>query len=89
MFKKKSRLLRFNLSFLMLTCTLAAFGEGQPAIATGKWQISWEARLGTERGTLQLEQVGSKLTGSFQGRLGSPKISGNIEGKNIDRKSVV
>jgi hypothetical protein len=51
--------------------------------ASGKWQISWEARIGTERDTIQLDQLGSKLTGSFQGRLGNPGVSGNVEGNQI------
>jgi autotransporter translocation and assembly factor TamB len=55
----------------------------RPASVSGKWQISWEARLGTASGTVQLEQAESKLTGSYQGQLGSPKVSGTIEGKNV------
>lgn len=60
---------------------------------SGKWQISWEARIGTERDTIQLEQADSnqsdpnqndsKLTGSFQGKLGNPRVSGNVDGANI------
>jgi len=71
------------LAVLLLTSPFAA-GQNNSANVAGKWQLSWEARLGTARGTLQLEQVGSKLTGSFDGgSLGSPKISGTVEGKNI------
>jgi hypothetical protein len=50
---------------------------------TGKWQISWEARVGTERDTIELQQTESKLTGVFCGKLGSPKVSGNVDGRNI------
>jgi hypothetical protein len=50
---------------------------------TGKWQISWEARNGTERDSLQLEQTESKLSGTFQGKLGSPKVSGSVDGSQV------
>jgi hypothetical protein len=75
----RTRCFFFCLAALMLAATFAA-AEDNPAKLAGKWQLSWEARLGTERGTMQLDQVGSKLTGTFEGgSLGSPKISGNIE----------
>jgi autotransporter translocation and assembly factor TamB len=63
----------------------ASVGEAatKPAAVGGKWQISWEARLGTAHGMVQLEQAESKLTGSYQGQLGTPKVSGTIEGKNV------
>jgi autotransporter translocation and assembly factor TamB len=63
----------------------ASVGEtaGRPASVSGKWQISWEARLGTAHGTVQLEQAESKLAGSYQGELGTPKVSGTVEGKNV------
>lgn len=79
---KKSRLLYFTLPLLMLASTFAGAGDNSANLA-GKWQLSWEARLGTERGTLQMEQVGANLSGSYQGRLGSSKVSGNIEGKHV------
>ncbi len=52
----------------------------------GAWQISWEARIGTERGTLQLQQNASHIVGKLQDRLGDPSFSGNIHGQNIDFK---
>jgi hypothetical protein len=61
----------------------ATIAQSNSPDVSGKWQISWEARLGTERDLIQLDQSGSKLTGSFQGKLGSPKVSGNVERKNI------
>lgn len=63
----------------------ASVGEAaiKPASVSGKWQISWEARLGTAHGTVQMEQAESRLTGSYQGQLGTPKVSGTIDGKNV------
>jgi hypothetical protein len=77
------RLLRLCPWILLLASCSAFAAQNQPAAVAGKWQLSWEARLGTERGTVLLEQQESKLSGTYQGRLGSPKVSGNIEGKNV------
>jgi len=90
----KNRFLYFCLPFFLLMFTLmfsstsgfAAGGEDKPVNLTGNWQLSWEARLGTEHGTMQLEQAGSSLTGSYQGHLNCPKILGTLEGKNIRLK---
>jgi autotransporter translocation and assembly factor TamB len=83
----KTRSLCFCLLVLTLVSSFGAAADNQTANVAGKWQLSWEARMGTERGILQLEQVSSGLAGSFQGGpLGSPKVSGSLEGKNINLK---
>jgi hypothetical protein len=81
--------LRLSLSVLVaLPLFLAA--QTKPANVSGKWQLSWEARIGTERDTIQLEQSESKLSGTFQGKpgspqgkSGSPKVSGNVDGTRV------
>jgi hypothetical protein len=80
----KTRFLNFLLPVLMLTSAFATTADNTALIVTGRWQLSWEARMGTERGALQLEQTDSGLAGSFQGGVfGSPKVSGKVEGKNV------
>lgn len=81
----KTLWLCFFLPCLTLTSSLsfAAAAGNKSANVTGKWQLSWEARLGTERGTMLLEQAGAKLTGNFHGHLSSPNISGTINDKSI------
>jgi hypothetical protein len=75
---------RFFFVLLLLLATYSASpAQTKPTNVTGKWQISWEARIGTERDAIQLEQTDSKLTGTFQGKLGNPKVSGNVDGANI------
>ena len=71
---------------LMLTPGFAVAADNAPASVAGKWQLSWEARIGTERGTMQLEQVNSTLTGSYHGHLDSPRITGIVDGKNVTLK---
>jgi|HubBroStandDraft_6_1064221.scaffolds.fasta_scaffold140337_2 hypothetical protein len=80
-----TRFLKLGMMFVLL---FACFGfetalEAQTVNVSGKWQISWEARIGTERDILDLQQAGSALTGTFHGRFVTPKVSGNVEGKNI------
>ena len=77
---------RLSLSLFILLCSLAFASENQPANVSGKWQLSWEARIGTERCIVQIDQEDAKLVGVYQGGLGSPKISGNIEGNQISLK---
>jgi hypothetical protein len=55
-------------------------GQDHPAHIAGDWQIQWEARLGTEKATVRFQQDGSKLTGVFHGHLGSPTVSGTVQG---------
>ena len=45
--------------------------------------MSWQARLGTEQATIELEQHGSALSGTFHDPRHSCPLSGTIEGNNI------
>jgi hypothetical protein len=79
-------LLCFCILIFMLTPAFAVTGESTPASVAGKWQMSWEARIGTESGTMQLDQSDSTLTGTYHGHLNAPKITGTVDGKNITLK---
>ena len=76
----------FCLPLLLLASSLAALGQEKPTNIAGKWQLSWEARIGTERDMILFDQVESKLTGSMQARLGTPKVSGTVDGGNVSFK---
>lgn len=69
--------------FVVSALSFAASNDAQSPSVAGKWQFSWEARIGTERGTLQLQQTDSKLTGSYQGNIVAPKATGALEGNKI------
>ena len=79
----RSRSLALFLPFLLVAFCTTALGQDKSATVAGKWQISWEARFGTERGTIQFEQADSKLSGSLQARVGSPKVTGVVDGKKV------
>jgi hypothetical protein len=57
--------------------------NSQPANIGGAWQISWQARSGTQQATMQVQQDGSKLSGTFQDSSGSSPVTGNIAGNNV------
>ena len=79
-----------SLVFVMVcslaSCLLAqdaAQGDSQPANVAGKWQMSWQGRDGAKTAALQLQQDGSKLTGTLDGERGSAAITGTVNGNNI------
>ena len=78
----KRQLHNFHLAIFILISILSA-AQSKPSTLSGKWQISWEARIGTEQEVMQLEQSGSTLAGTIRGHLGTNKISGVVDGKNI------
>jgi hypothetical protein len=55
----------------------------QPADVSGDWQVSWEVRMGTNPGTLHLQQNGAKLTGTFKDLHGLSSVSGTVENNRL------
>jgi opacity protein-like surface antigen len=76
------------LPLLVLAVCMSSVAADAPAEdhvlnVSGKWQVSWQARLGTEQATIELQQDGSKLRGTFHDLHHSCSVSGTIEGSNI------
>jgi hypothetical protein len=71
------------LAILLGVFNFSAPAQTKPLDLTGKWNLSWAARLGTEHDPIQLKQTDSKLTGTFLGHLGKPNVSGMVDGKNV------
>src|SRR3984957_11249318 len=57
--------------------------NNSPPNIGGAWQISWEGRGGSQQATIQIQQDGSKLSGTFQGSQGSTPLNGSVGGDNI------
>ena len=55
----------------------------KPPKMAGKWRISWDVRLGTVRGILDLKQTAHGVSGTFEEYGKSYPVSGTIQGKNI------
>lgn len=72
-----------SLVFLASLSLTADDASDRTAKIAGAWQISWQARLGAEKGTVNFQQDDTQLTGSFHGQLGSPQVSGKVDGKSV------
>lgn len=57
--------------------------NSQSANIAGSWQISWQGRGGSQQATIQVQQDGSKLSGTFQDENGSSQLSGSIAGNKV------
>jgi hypothetical protein len=58
--------------------------SSQAVNISGAWQISWEGRGGTQQATIQIQQDGSTLSGTFQDSGGnSSQLTGSVAGNNV------
>jgi hypothetical protein len=81
-----------RLYLVIFICLLAAplllaqnseSNNSQSANIAGAWQLSWEGRGGSQQATIQVQQDGSKLSGTFQGSQGSSALTGSVAGNNV------
>jgi hypothetical protein len=77
---------------IVFVCLLAApfllaqdseSNNSQPTNIGGAWQLSWQGRDGSQQATIQIQQDGSKLSGTFQGPRGSSPLTGSVDGNNV------
>jgi len=73
----------FLLAAPLLLAQDSQSNNSQPANIGGAWQISWQARNGSQQATMQIQQDGSKLSGTFQDASGSSSVTGSIAGNNV------
>lgn len=58
--------------------------DSSASSVAGSWQLSFTDPMGNQRqASLQLQQDGSKISGTFQGQRGSGAVSGNIQGNQV------
>ena len=55
----------------------------KPLDVAGKWQATWQGRLGSEPCTIELQQDSNKLKGTLQDQRGLSPLSGTVDGKKI------
>ena len=81
------RLYAIFFTFLLVAPLLLAqdsqSNNSQPANIGGDWQISWQSRNGSQQATMQIQQDGSKLSGTFQDASGSSSVTGSVAGNNV------
>ena len=73
----------FLLAAPLLLAQDSESNNSQPANIGGDWQISWQSRNGSQQATMQVQQDGSKLSGTFQDASGSSSVTGSIAGNNV------
>jgi hypothetical protein len=73
----------FLLAAPLLLAQDSQSNNSQPANVSGAWQISWQARSGTQQATMQIQQDGSNLSGRFQDASGSSSVTGSLAGNNV------
>lgn len=79
----------FPILFIFLLATPLLFAQdsepnnSQSANIGGAWQLSWQGRSGSQQATIQFQQDGSTLGGTFQNSGGSSPLTGSVTGNNI------
>lgn len=63
---------------------VAGAQDSAASSAAGSWQLSFTDPQGTQRqATLQLQQDGLKISGTFQGQRGSGSVAGTMQGNQV------
>jgi hypothetical protein len=57
--------------------------NSESASIGGTWQLSWQGHGGSEQATIQIQQDGSALSGTFQDSRGSSQLSGSVDRNNV------
>ena len=73
----------FLLAAPLLVAQSSDANNSQPASIGGAWQISWQGRGGSQQATMQIEQDGTKLSGTFQDSGGPSAVTGSIAGNSV------
>jgi hypothetical protein len=73
----------FLLAAPLLLAQDSQSNNSQPVNIGGAWQVSWQGRNGTQQATMQIQQDGSKLSGTFQDSGGSSPVTGSLAGNNV------
>lgn len=75
------------ISVLVVALALFAQQKAEPARIAGSWKMSMETPHGTVEGPLQVQQDGSKLTGTYEvEHFGLMPLSGTVEGNKVSLK---
>lgn len=67
-------------SMLLIVCVKAA---DTPANVAGKWDVSVSGDAGSASQTINLQQDGNKISGTFKGPRQSGPLEGTVDGNNI------
>jgi hypothetical protein len=71
------------LASLIVFVRVPLCAEEAPVNVQGKWQASWQGRLGSQPITLELKQKGTKLSGQLLRAQGRSHLFGTVEGNQV------
>jgi hypothetical protein len=78
-----SRNMRRSISGALVALVALAGCTAREHGVTGRWQLSWRGRIGTEQAILAMRSHGQALGGSFDGAHGSLPLSGSLQGTRV------
>jgi hypothetical protein len=76
-----SHSIRLSISAALLAAS-AGCARPQAGLA-GRWQLSWQGRIGTEQATLLLRPDGRSVTGSLHTARGDAPLVGSLDGQKL------
>lgn len=71
-----------TLRLILLAAALSAVSLA--ADLTGTWAVKVELSVGTGTPTFKFKQDGDKLTGEYEGQLGTSKVEGKVTGDRVE-----
>jgi hypothetical protein len=71
---------------MVLLGSLMSFAAPAATDITGKWDFAVETQAGSGSPKFEFKQDGEKLTGSYEGQLGSAKLLGTVKGDAVEFK---
>lgn len=74
---------RFTLAVLALVLTAVTSGRAQTVDVTGDWAFTVETGMGSGSPAISFKQDGEKLTGTYDGQLGTANFTGTVKGTAI------
>lgn len=84
--KRKLLLGMFTVILGIVSCLSAqeaASSSDEPAKIAGVWHLSWHGRRGDREATFEIQQDGTKLTGTFDMEGRPTPVSGSIRGSKV------
>lgn len=74
---------RFTLAVCALVLAAVTSGRAQTVDVTGDWAFSVDTGMGSGAPAISFKQDGEKLTGTYNGQLGSANFTGTVKGTAI------
>jgi hypothetical protein len=74
---------RFTVAVVALVLAAVTSGRAQTVDVTGDWAFTVETGMGSGSPAISFKQDGEKLTGTYDGQLGTANFTGTVKGTAI------